>query len=112
MSQNWSTERRGICERWNASHVAYEYAAPRPAVISGERGKIPDAFDALGLAVDARHGVVALASVDQILEMWVAMPRASAIDYRPTYHVLQCVLRDPRLDGGGTSFDPQSAGAA
>ena len=45
--------KESICERWNASHVAYEYAAPRPAVISGERGKIPDAFDALGLAVDA-----------------------------------------------------------
>ena len=57
-----------------AAHVSDKDAPPHAVVISSECGEISDAFHALRLAVDARHGVAASASVDEVGEMRMTMP--------------------------------------
>ena len=108
---------KSIRKGWDAPHVADKYSPPRTAVITNECGEVANALDFSCLAVDAGHGVVALACVDEVLGVWVTMPRTTAVDHRPQYHFCQTVFRFclvPRwlrlnLD---TPFDPQATWAA
>ena len=76
---------QGVREGWHAADVSNDDSSPEARGVACKSGEIADAFDLLGLAVDAGHGVVARTFVDQVAGMWVAMPRASAVDHRPAY---------------------------
>ena len=72
-----------VGERGYASHVPDDDSTPEACVVAYESGKVADAFDPLGFPVDARHGVVARASIDEVLESGMAVPRAPAVNDCP-----------------------------
>ena len=80
-----------VREEGDTAYVADETLCPCTVAISHKDGHVPYALDPSRFAIDAGHGVIALASVDEIRFDWMAMPRAAAVNDSPTDQGLELV---------------------